>query len=408
MEPLVFAQMASRNEGGTLDAYHGSRERGERRVSDQFLEHFLPGETAAMHELRGTIAKINRRYRNPPRMGRAILLAGETGVGKNYAARVIAGHLYWLNDPERWQAAPPDGRVKGLREVTGESFVEVALPAIPDELIESALFGHMKGAFTGATADKTGYFGSDEISDLLLDEIGDASSQLQVKLLQVLNDHSFRRVGAEPTECEFTEARIMFATNRDIASLVRAGTFRSDLYWRMQHLVIKIPPLREQRDRIPDLAQHLVARILREHDAPEGALALTKKDIQWAKEQPWPGNIRELERLLWRWVYENGEQTLEETQRNYPAEDLAESSSRAGLREVVRERIERALEQGRALAPSAGDFTRSVEREIQHALYQIKAELRLDRKQLEILFTEGEKAAKQISAWGNKDGEGAP
>jgi DNA-binding NtrC family response regulator len=375
-------------------------------VSDQFLEHFLPGETVAMQQLRETIAKINRRYRNPPHMGRAVLIVGETGAGKNYVARVIAGHLYWLNDPERWQAKPPEGSVKGLREVTGERFAEVALPAIPDELIESALFGHVKGAFTGASTDKTGYFGSDEISDLLLDEIGDASAPLQVKLLQVLNDRSFRRVGAEPTKCEFTEARIMFATNRDIGSLVRAGTFRSDLYWRMQHLILKIPPLREQRDRIPDLANHLVARILREHEAPEGSLALTKRDVQWAKEQPWPGNIRELERLLWRWVYENGEHALEDIQRSYPAEDLAESPSSADLRAVVRERIQRALHDGRTLAATAGEFTKSVEREIQYALYQIKAELKLDKKQLEILFKEGERAAKQISAWGtSRDAE---
>ncbi len=239
---------------------------------DVFLEHFLPGSNPAMEKLRETIVLLNRRYKNPPHMGRSLLLLGETGVGKNHVARVIAGHLYWLRDPDLW--APPGSRQKTrtLLEVTAEHFAELPLPTVPSELVESELFGHVRGAFTGAVVDKEGYFGDAHIEDLLLDEIGDAPPALQAKLLQILNDGSYKRLGALPSEPSFTEARILLATNRDLANLVRSGDFRADLYWRIQHLVIRIPPLRKQRDRIAVLAESIVAEILRESGAPPASL----------------------------------------------------------------------------------------------------------------------------------------
>src|SRR5882724_9233092 len=182
---------------------------------DVFLEHFLPGQNPAMQRLREKIALINRRYKNPPYMGRSLLLLGETGVGKNHIARVIAGHLYWLRDRGLWTPPSPGARSKTLLEVTAEHFAELSLPNLPSELIESELFGHVKGAFTGAMADKQGYFGDDQIEDLLLDEIGEAPALLQAKLLQVLNDRSFKRLGAPPSESSLTDARILLATNRD-------------------------------------------------------------------------------------------------------------------------------------------------------------------------------------------------
>jgi transcriptional regulator with GAF, ATPase, and Fis domain len=373
---------------------------------DEFLEHFLPGDAAAMRRLRDTVALLNRRYKNPPHMGRAVLLLGETGVGKNYVARVMAGHLYWLRDPDLW--APPGsrpGRSRTLLETTAEHFVEVPLPAIPDELIESELFGHVKGAFTGAGADKIGYFGEDEIRDLLLDEVGDASPKLQVKLLQVLNDHSFKRVGAPPNEVLTTQARILIATNRDLADLVRCGRFRADLYWRIQHLVVQIPPLREQRDLIPVLVDSIVTKILRENGESDTRLTVPARDVEWAKRQRWPGNIRELERLLWRWVYDEGARALEEVQRDYPEEDLSEQRAGGSLAEVVRRKIKAALDGGYSLASSVGEFAREIEREVQVSLYQIKNEMRLDHGVLGKLFGDGEKAAKQISEWKRAGGE---
>src|SRR5262249_3122554 len=153
---------------------------------------------------------------------------------------------------------------------------------LPSELIESELFGHVKGAFTGAVADKEGYFGDDHIHDLLLDEIGEAPPVLQAKLLQVLNDRSFKRLGAPPSESSFTDARILLAPNRDLVGLLRAVSLRADLYWRIQHLVIQIPPLRDQRDRIAVLAESIVAGFLRDNGASPSSLKLTQTDLDWA------------------------------------------------------------------------------------------------------------------------------
>lgn len=367
---------------------------------DPFLQHFLPGFTEPMRRLRQTIALVNRKLKNPPHMGRSVLLVGESGVGKNHVARVIAGHMYWLRDPGLWQPAAIKART--LLQVTAEHFAEVSVPNLPTELIESELFGHVKGAFTGATADKEGYFGADYIEDLLLDEIGEAQPILQAKLLQVLNDGSFKRVGAQPRESRTTEARIFLATNRDLAAEVRQGQFRTDLYWRMQNLVISIPPLRDQPERVPVLAEAIVAGILRRNGAAVADLRLQPSDLDWAKRQPWPGNVRELERLLWRWVYEEGNRSLREIQKDYPEQTLDAHTGGLSIKAVVRAQISSALDRGRSLSSSVGEFSRQVERDAQTSLYQLKDELSLDRRALGVLFGDGDRAAKQISAWGDK------
>src|SRR6266576_3600478 len=364
---------------------------------DAFLEQFLPGSNPAMDKLRTTIALVNRRYKNPPHMGRSVLLLGETGVGKNHAARVIAGHLYWLRDRARWTVPRRGERARTLMEVTAENFAEISLPNLPSELIESELFGHVRGAFTGAVADKEGYFSDDHIADLLLDEIGEAPPVLQAKLLQVLNDRSFKRLGAPPSETRFTDARILLATNRDLADLVRTGAFRADLYWRIQNLVIAIPPLREQRDRIAVLAESIVAGFVMNNDVSSG-LRLKQADLDWATRQPWPGNVRELERLLWRWVYEEGEYSLEQIQKEYPEEALDSKGKTTSIKACVRERVLAALDRGKQLGSSVGEFSRGFERDVQLALYELKNELNLDRQALTTLFGDGDKAAKQISA----------
>jgi transcriptional regulator with GAF, ATPase, and Fis domain len=370
--------------------------------NDVFLEHFLPGSNLAMNKLREIIARVNRRYKNPPHMGRSLVLLGETGVGKNHVARVIAGHLYWLRDRNLWRVPRSGERPRTLLEVTAEHFAELSLPNLPSELIESELFGHIRGAFTGAVADKDGYFGDEHIDDLLLDEIGEAPPVLQAKLLQVLNDRSYKRLGAPPSESRFTDARILLATNRDLADLVRTGNFRADLYWRIQHLVIRIPPLREQRDRIAVLAESIVSGFVRDNGASSADLRLKPADLDWATRQPWPGNVRELERLLWRWVYEEGRYSLQEIQKEYPEENLDSKDRTASIKACVRERMLSALDRGKQLGSSVGDFSRAFERDVQLSLYELKNELNLDRKALATLFADGDKAAKQISAWGEK------
>jgi transcriptional regulator with GAF, ATPase, and Fis domain len=366
--------------------------------SDEFLEHWLPGDAPALRALRRTIHEINLACKVRPTMARAVLLLGETGVGKNYIARVISGHLTWLRNPTIWKA--PGHPSKSLTHVTARDFAEVALPNIPDNLIESELFGHMKGAFTGAEKEKLGFFASEDIRDLLLDEIGDAPPRLQVALLRVLNDRSYRRVGAAPEDVQVTEVRVLLATNRDLARMVKTGEFREDLFWRMQHLVVRIPPLREQPDYIPELAQHLLSRIRRDNDLTE-PLALHDEDLSWAKGQPWRGNVRELERLIWRWAFEGGKRRLPEIQSEYG--DLELTPGLGTIEAILRVRIEDALRNGTPLASSVGELAKSLTQEAQAALYRLRRTLPLEIDQLDQLFGNGKAAAHQISEWKKLD-----
>lgn len=367
--------------------------------ADRFLEHFLPGDSEAVVSLRHTIAQLNLRYKNR-RMGRSVLLLGETGVGKNHLARVIAGHLMWLRDPQCWSSPGSGNRSKSIVELVAERFAEVSIPNVPDNLVESDLFGHVKGAFTGATSDRDGYFGDEQITDLLLDEIGEATPALQAKLLQVLNDGGYRRVGDDPSDYRRTEARIFLATNRNLGEMVREERFRKDLYWRINNIVIHQPPLRDQAARIPALAESIAARIqIGNNVAPEEMLRLSATDLAWAKGQSWPGNVRELERLIWLWLYEEGAVALAEVRKRYPLE--APNAHASTVKAIIRSRVTQALAEGRPLADSVGDFC-DLSREAQQALCDVTDELGLDRQSLETLFGDGAKAAKQISAWRGK------
>lgn len=364
--------------------------------SDPFLEYFLAGDSEAIVKLRRTIAQINLRYKNR-HMGRSLLLLGESGVGKNHLARVIAGHLIWLRDPKCWSPPGSGSRSRSIGEIVAERFAEVSIPNVPDNLVESELFGHVKGAYTGATSDRDGYFGDDQLTDLLLDEIGEATPALQAKLLQVLNDGHYRRVGDDPTEYRKTEARVFLATNRDLAAMVRSGAFRKDLYWRINNIVLHQPPLRDQAERIPALAESIAARIqIANNVASEEILRLNAADLAWAKQQDWPGNVRELERLIWLWIYEDGKMHLAEVRNRYPLEtpDMHASTVKA----IVRSRIARALAERSRLSDSVGTFC-DLNREAQDALCAVSEEMGLDRESLEVLFGDGAKAAKQISAW---------
>ncbi len=200
-----------------------------------------------------------------------VLVSGESGTGKELLARAIHVH-----SPRR--SAP---------------FVAVNCGALPGELLESELFGHVRGAFTGAVRDREGRFELASDGTLFLDEVGDIPLHLQVKLLRVLQERTFERVGeSAPLR---SEARVIAATNRDLKRAVGEGTFRDDLYYRLRVVPIEVPPLRRRREDIEPLARHLLDRVGRRHDralrfAPEALRALLR--------YPWPGNVRELENAL--------------------------------------------------------------------------------------------------------------
>ncbi|MFD2256411.1 sigma-54-dependent transcriptional regulator [Luteolibacter algae] len=203
-----------------------------------------------------------------------ILLTGESGTGKTYIARQI--HM--------------------LSERASEDFITVSCPALPRELLETELFGHEKGAFTGASTARAGRFEQASSGTIFLDEIGDLPQELQPKLLNVLQDREFFRVGGN--KLIKTSARVIAATNVDLHSRVNAGTFREDLYYRLNIIELVIPPLRERKEDIPQIIEHILARIAANRNTE--TWTLTKNAAASLQKSNWPGNVRQLENVLER------------------------------------------------------------------------------------------------------------
>lgn len=203
-----------------------------------------------------------------------VLIHGETGTGKELLARAIHGMGTYANRP----------------------FIAVNCGALPDTLLESELFGYKKGAFTGATQDKPGRFALAGDGTLFLDEIGEISPALQVRLLRVLQEHVYEPLGA--TRSEKTSARVIVATNRDLAAMVKKGEFRQDLYYRINVISLELPPLRKRKEDIPLLVEHFVERFNRiQHRTVTG---VTPGAYSLLMAHDWPGNIRELENVVER------------------------------------------------------------------------------------------------------------
>ena len=204
----------------------------------------------------------------------SVLIRGETGTGKELIARAIH-----YNSPD-----------------ADEPFMPINCTAIPRELLESELFGHVRGAFTGAVADRRGRFALAGRGTIFLDEIGDTPPEFQAKLLRVLEDGECYPVGAE--KIERTEARVIAATHRDLEGRIVSGQFRQDLYYRLRVVEITVPPLRDRLDDLPTLAEHLVRRTAEDlHRAPP---LISKEAMSTLLRHDWPGNVRELENALTR------------------------------------------------------------------------------------------------------------
>jgi two-component system, NtrC family, response regulator AtoC len=220
----------------------------------------IVGHSPAMQEIFATVTRVA-----PTRA--TVLLAGESGVGKDMIARAIHEH------------SPRKGR----------PFVKINCTAIPENLMESELFGYEKGAFTGANISKPGKFEQADTGTVFLDEIGDVPASIQVKLLRVLQEREFERLGSNKTL--HTDVRVVAATNVDLRAALEQGTFREDLYYRLNVVPINIPPLRERKDDIPYLVEHFATKY--NGQISEGAL-------ERLMSYHWPGNVRELENVLER------------------------------------------------------------------------------------------------------------
>jgi two-component system response regulator HydG len=246
-----------------------------RRTLDQ--RHSMAGLIGKSAAMQGVLSVIERIAATKV----PVLITGETGTGKGAVARAIHG--------------------ESVRS-TGK-FVSVNCAALPDQLLESELFGHAKGAFTGAVADRAGLFSEADGGTLLLDEIGEMSPALQAKLLHVLESSTVRPLGA--TREQAVDVRLLAATHRDLRQRIRERTFREDLLYRLEVVTIEIPPLRHRREDIPLLVEHFFADARRRH--PDSKVTTFSRDaLASLLDHRWPGNVRELAHVVERVVLLSG------------------------------------------------------------------------------------------------------
>jgi DNA-binding NtrC family response regulator len=244
---------------------HRQLKRVVREISAKYRMNNLVGSTPAMQEIFKTIGQVTTS-------NVSVLINGESGTGKELIAKAVH-----YNSPKH-----------------EEPFIAINCSAIPEGLIESELFGHEKGSFTGAIATSQGKFEQCEDGTLFLDEIGDMPVNMQVKLLRVLQEREFIRVGGMK-KMQFT-ARVIAATHRDLESMVAEGKFREDLYYRLAVVKIEVPPLRERRDDVPRLSEFLIDKI--NHEIGSSIKRIAPETMDALKDYKFSGNVRELENIL--------------------------------------------------------------------------------------------------------------
>jgi two-component system, NtrC family, response regulator PilR len=237
------------------------------------------GTTHRFHDIIGrsdVMLEVFRLVETIARTTSTVLITGESGTGKELVARAVHYHSLRRDRP----------------------FVALNCGALPETLLESELFGHMRGAFTGAETNKKGLVEAAERGTIFLDEIGEMSPMMQVKLLRVLQERRFRRVGGlEEIE---TDIRVIAATNQDLEKLVAEGRFREDLFYRINVIPVRLPPLRERREDIPLLAEHFLAKYTAQMQ--KALSGLSQEAMACLRQYDWPGNIRELENVIERAV----------------------------------------------------------------------------------------------------------
>ncbi len=321
-----------------LSAPQPARSAGSDEVEDEQLP--LIGRSPAMQEIYRSIARL---------MGTdlTVMITGESGTGKELVARA-------LHDFGKRRSGP---------------FVAINMAAIPRELIESELFGHEKGAFTGATARSMGRFEQAKGGTLFLDEIGDMPPEAQTRLLRVLQDGEYTAVGGRvPIRAN---TRIIAATHRDLSQLIRQGQFRDDLFYRLNVAPIRLPPLRERSSDIPALVRHFTALTAREGLPVK---ILDEAAMERMRRYRWPGNVRELENLVRRLAALYSQEVIggdvteaELAEVPAPVEVPAESPGGEGLSAAVERHINDYFAAHKGSLPSAGLYDR-VLREIERPL----------------------------------------
>jgi two-component system response regulator HydG len=302
-----------------------TRERARRAAEEEAQPYRLD-------ELVGRDARMIQVYKLVGQLAASqvsVLIIGESGTGKELVARAI--HFNSAN--------------------AAEPFLAVNCTALPETLLESELFGHVRGAFTGAVADRRGRFALAGRGTIFLDEIGDTDPDFQAKILRILEDEEFYPVGAERPER--TEARVIAATHRDLERRVEQGSFREDLYYRLKVVEIVLPPLRERPEDLPALARHFVRKASGKLHRPEPALP--DSTIEALLRHDWPGNVRELENCLTRAIALATGGVIRPEHLGLGTEPAASPGSFKTLEEMERDEIRRVL------AATGGNKTRTAE-----------------------------------------------
>lgn len=275
--PLNYAQLTELIHH--CHQYHNKLPKKGKRFSTSLLFRSLVGTSKAMNKVRFLIEQVAK---NPA----SVLILGESGTGKE----VVARNIHNLSD-----------RAKG-------TFVPVNCGAIPAELLESELFGHEKGAFTGAISARKGRFELAEGGTLFLDEIGDMPQPMQVKLLRVLQERTFERVGG--SKSLKADVRIIAATHQNLEDMIKTGDFREDLFYRLNVFPIETPALRDRKEDIPLLLKELLSRFEHEHEQKR-SVRFTDRAIESLMEHSWRGNVRELSNLIERMLIMYGDQIVD-------------------------------------------------------------------------------------------------
>ena len=311
-----------------------SRENRELReqLREKFKVDFIISASRRMEE---ALNLVKRVAPSPA----TVLILGESGTGKELIARAIHYSSPRADKP----------------------LVKVNCAALPENLLESELFGHEKGAFTGAVGRRIGRFEQADQGTIFLDEIGDLSPSLQSKLLRVLQEKEFERVGSSQTLK--VDVRVIAATNHNLEEAIRKGTFREDLYYRLNVVTLSLPPLRERKEDIPPLIEHFLKKYSRENQKPVVSLSKEAKDL--LMNYRYPGNIRELENIIERAVVlSRGDsittQDLPLNLRESKVEDLMKEAAggrslRETLEEIERLRITQALEKSHGVQTKAAE-----------------------------------------------------
>jgi DNA-binding NtrC family response regulator len=303
---------------------HELRRTVDRLFADRALKRsqseVAPDRTSALDVLVGRSARMIETFKmigQAAAVRTTVLIRGESGTGKELVAQAIHA-----NSPQ-----------------AGEPFVPVNCAALPSSLLESELFGHLRGAFTGATNDRRGRFALARRGTIFLDEIGDTTIDFQSKLLRVLQNHEYQPVGSE--RAERTDARVIAATHRALESMISEGKFREDLYYRLRVLEIVLPSLRDRKGDIPLLAEHLVARACQALDIE--TLAISTDALQALHAHDWPGNVRELENCLARAVVQARSGVIRREHLNLSSPNAGRVSASISLEQAEREHIEQVL-----------------------------------------------------------------